>query len=121
MEIKWECGHCQDDVNPENEKGKTWGIYTWEHKGTSQKWLYGGSCESCKQQCEQDNNCGGVECTMNLPSSVATSLGSRFDSNLIVFQRNVSCLWRKERASDQCLGMDKRIKTCWKRFGRKYF
>ena len=92
----WNCSSCHDHKEKllHEEENNSWGVYQGHQHS---------NCKDCKGKCEQDDKCAGVEC---YPKPFSNLQGRQ--GNLL------SCLWRRERLSNECVYTDERYLTCWK-------
>ena len=98
--MAWSCGNCHDHDGTQlvaTEQNITWGVYEgFEHS----------KCEKCKERCEKDEKCEGVQCYPK--EDAAQALKSRFNGFL------TSCIWRSKKLSNECISNASFYHTCWK-------
>ena len=100
LPFEWICGSCHDHAGnlPPDQYGRTWGHY--------EDSIYN-ACEGCKEKCNKDENCAGVECYEKI------RLFRTFGFHSSVNTLN-SCTWRKNRIMNECVSTSNDYFTCWK-------
>ena len=110
------CNECRD---VERLSTTNFGI-TWGHSK-------GLSCDECKEECKNEEECDGIQCTKNLegtpfpktgPSAARELVEGAFLQSRIIAQdpakTGVPCVWLKKPKQTQSCKFDTQFLTCWK-------
>ena len=97
----WNCDHCHEKEYQIDHFGKSWGYFNGDGRYLK--------CEGCKEMCDKDKECKGVQCYGETSNSMSARHGL------------ASCQWMKINSSEECAETNTNYFTCWKEYTRKLF